>query len=607
MDTILNAFGNVKTLDNLNASRFGKYIEIQFNERGRMIGCKVLNYLLDKKRVVGKKQHSSNFNIFYMLLFGASAEEKNSLSLAANREGTTTAQYTYTKMSLATEPLEEYMEQYEALKASMRHLGLGKRYFARIMQLIAAIVHLGQLQFVNDGQQEAAYIKNTDTLELVSDLLGLDTTALENVLTYKTQLIKKDVTTLILDAKQASVQRDELATALYSLLFTWLIEYLNTKLCHDNIHNFIGILDLPGFASNNSSFGDFDKFCLNYANERVQHYIVRYLFETSGLEYQQDGLDYPSLDYRNNTSVKDFFDQPRHGFIDLINNYSKKQTTTNTNGGGGRTEDMLMLESATKYQTTNDSFFLKKADTGANYFMIQHFNNQREAYYPTGFVESNRDSLNPDFVSLFKGSSDGLQPPSTNSFLVNLFQEKSIQTESHPQHADAILNAQQINKPNRQPSMRRSKSLSKKGGKEEKVATSKKLATPPTVLAQLRSSLDELFSTLDETMPWFVYCLKRSTGAVTTGLFDSQLVQSQVQAFNLSPITQRLQVGSFQNIFLHEEFCQRYNSILFSVGIEETKSSLEKCQAVLDIFGWSSSSEDALGAAVIGNQKVCVT
>ncbi|KAI8047482.1 chitin synthase-domain-containing protein [Thamnidium elegans] len=543
LQTILNAFGHCN-----NQSKFGKYMELQFNERGRMTGCKILNYLLDKKRVLMTR---NNFNIFNIVNNGNLTEE------------------------------------YESLKVSLRHLGLGKRYHTRITQLITTLTQLLQLQFIDDTtmQQESAYVKNIELLEVIADGLGVDTRSLENVLTYKTQLIKKDVTTLILNAEQASTQRDDLIVTLYSLLFNWLIEHINQKLCNETIHNFIGILDLPATEIQQQQQHNFDKFCLNYTNERVQNYIQKYLFETINSEYQLDGFNLDVTSYNN--SCIDLFDQPRNGFIDIINSFSKKSS---------KVSDNTMLETTFKYQNGNDSFQLKKADTGSNYFMIQHFNGY-QSYQPNGFIESNRDPLNVDFISLFKGSSD--IAASSNTFIVNLFADKSITTELHPKFNDSILNAQQLNKPNRSPSMRRSKSTKKNRNSttnDSPEKNTKKII--PVVLSQLRSSLDELFSTLDETMPWFVFCLKaaKSNNSIT---FDSNLVRSQLESFNLISIASSLKIGSFANIFLHLEFVDRYHDILSSINIDPDRLPKDKCQAAIDILGWSTTMDAALGHSKI--------
>ncbi|OAC98133.1 chitin synthase [Mucor lusitanicus CBS 277.49] len=607
VQSILNAFGHAKTSTNQNASRFGKYMEIQFNERGRMIGCKVLNYLLDKQRVVlgQQKRHGYNFHIFYMLLCGAPAQDKTALSL------TDYTAYRYTKATSPPFTNDQISEDYQALLASLKHIGLGKRHQTRIMQLIASLLHLGQLQFVDDTtMQEAAYVKNVDTLELVSDFLGIDPRALENVLTYKTQLIKKDITTLILNADQAAAQRDELVTVLYSLLFTWLIEQINSKLCSDEIHNFIGILDLPGaqHISTQSTPSGLDQLCLNYSNERLHSYITKYIFESSGAEYSADGLDYRPVESPLNASCIDLFDQPRHGIIDIVNSFSKKATTTTT--AGGRTNDQAMLDTMTKYQTGNESYSVRKSETGAPLFAIQHFGSggTQVLYQPEGFIEANRDALNADFVSLFKGGSD--LPPSTNSLLIQLFQDKSITTESHPKDADAIMNAQQVNKPNRMPSMRRSKSTKRSSTLEQQDVSKAKKAVVPAVLSQLRSSLDDLFATLDETMPWFVYCIcpnqKSALGSTAASSnFDSQLVQTQVKALGLEAVEQRVQSGYFNNVFQHQEFCERYADILDAIGVDQDRLPRAKCQAAVDIFGWATSTTSAGSEiAVIGNSKI---
>jgi chitin synthase len=153
--------------------------------------------------------------------------------------------------------------------------------------------------------------------------------------------------------------------------------------------------------------------------------------------------------------------------------------------------------------------------------------------------------------------------------------------------------------------MRRSKSTKQShrtSNQIDKEATSKIKKVIPVVLAQLRSSLDELFATIDETMPWFIFCIRPNLGSTKNNSslgFDSQSVLAQVQAFNLNALATRLKTGSYQNIFLHSEFCDRYANILLESGVEPDRLPRSKCQALIDIFGWATTKD-----AVIGNSKV---
>ncbi|KAI8643978.1 chitin synthase-domain-containing protein [Parasitella parasitica] len=583
VNIVLEAFGNARTGLNNNASRFGKYLELQFNERGRMVGAKLLNYLLDKSRVTECPVHERNFHIFYQLLGGISTEEKQIYLLQLDDD----SPYRYTPRNMAAAGGEA--NQFQNVKQAMKVLGINKIYQTRIWQFVACLLHMGQLEFVHDSfVQEAAFVKNAATLDLCADFLGVDPRALENIFTYKTQLIKKDITTLILDSAGAAKQRDDIVTSLYSLLFTWLVEYMNTKLCCDSVHNFIGILDLPGPRLQQTS-ASFNSFCINIANERLQHFCQRSIFELDVEEYCTEGLPVQEVPYFNNLPCVELLTRSKHCLVDIVNNYSKSTSSTSAS----------LVDSFVKYNSNHASFGTKQADTGSRLFTIQHFAGQ-VAYNPSDFLESNKDIFNADLVQLIRGSETS--PASYNSFALELFANNSIHTENHPKQTTAILNAQQPSGPLRGPSMRRSKSTKRSRNAlgdpiaEEPASKPAKKNNVSMVLSQLQTSMDELFATLDETVPWFIFCIKPNDNAAPNQ-FDSNRVRSQVRAWGIPQICQRLKT-QYTNFLFHDEFLERYASALNANGLEESDDAKQRCQAAIALFRWSNEQ------AMLGETKI---
>jgi myosin-5 len=68
---LLEAFGNAKTVRNNNSSRFGKYVEINFNKDGVISGAAIRTYLLERSRVVSVNNPERSYHIFYQVRTGA--------------------------------------------------------------------------------------------------------------------------------------------------------------------------------------------------------------------------------------------------------------------------------------------------------------------------------------------------------------------------------------------------------------------------------------------------------------------------------------------------------------------------------------------------------
>ncbi|KAI7894151.1 chitin synthase-domain-containing protein [Mucor mucedo] len=558
---VFEAFGQC-----INGSRYGYYGEIQFNERGRMIGAKTLSYFLEKARVTG---HSSsvadgNFNIFYYLLAGVSPEEKSVLQIL----NTDPSQYNYlSKYKKRPLNLIDDGAQFQQLKVSLKTSGFRKEHIGRIVQLVATILHLGNLVFVDPvgtGTQEAAFVKNTEQLEIAADFLGLDPHALENVLTFKTTMIRKDITTLILNAEQASVQRDELCQALYSLMFSWIVERVNSKTCQDEFNSFIGILDFPSLQSN----GAFDQLCVNIGNERILHYLNETVFDIEPDLFRSEGVAVPDIQVDN--SCTDLLSRPK-GICDTINTMTDVSKRSYT--------DANVMDSLVKFNTTHPAFFVKTSDTHARRFVINHYEGKAPVEYSTdGFVAQNNSQISVDFVSLFKGGLD--VQPSWNTFIVDLF--ANVKIENHPKHAAAIVAASQSAKPTRAPSQRRS-TRRKDGLDNEKSHTTG--SSSQTILSQIQSSMDELIQSFEEAKLWMVFCISpKKQGSKS---FDSKYVQSQINYFNLPAVLQ-LPTIHYVESYPHQEFLDRYGHLFQELDTSRLLRS--QCETAAGLMNWTTNN-----------------
>ncbi|KAI7899778.1 chitin synthase-domain-containing protein [Cokeromyces recurvatus] len=577
---VLQAFGSSRTTFNESASRFGLYTEIHYNERGKIVGSKYLHYFLEKSRVTNNRPYEGNFNIFYWLLAGTEPDEKQVLQLKEDPK-----QYLYlARYGRLLQP--EDSTAYNEFKQAMRAAGFRREHFSRIIQLLAAILHLGNVDFLDPTtSDEVVTIKNRESLDLVADFLGLDLGALETVLTFKTAMIGKDVTTLILNAEQASIQRDELAQTLYGLLFSWIVEHINHKTYTDEFNSFIGVLDLPGTQPSGFGSVGFEQFCIDYANERIHQFMIQRLFEEDN-ELENEGIQVPSTPFVANSDCVELLDRPVRGICAIFNKMSEK-----TVSGKRVFTDSNAVDSITKYNNENPALSSKISETGARQFAIQHFSGQ-VTYDPQGFIVKNNNQLLVDFIALFRGNAD--MPASWNSFALELFSDENLAIESHPLGAlTDMVTTQQSAKPTRQPSMRQSK---RKAAKKEKETKKNEESGKKTVLAQIQSAMDDLINSFQEATLWSVFCIRPNSTSNTTQ-FDDLVVQSQVRAFNLGSLASKMQYFYLLSM-PHQGFLSRYAVPLSNLGLSHNGSPQDQCISVKELNQWTDKD------MAIGTTKV---
>jgi chitin synthase len=564
---VLESFGNARTMYNPNASRFGKYTELQFTESGRLSGVKTLDYYLEKNRVAGFPSGERNFHIFYYLLAGASPEERQHLHLIDKA--------TYRYLGPYRRPLDrdEDTNRFDQLKNALKTIGLSKRHVAQTCQLLAAVLHLGNLDFTLDKHrnEDAAVVRNVETLELVSEFLGVPPTELEAVLSYKTKLVKKELCTVFLDEEGAAANRDDLAKTLYSLLFAWLNESINQKLCRDDFATFIGLFDLPGSQNVPQSAvraNSLDQFCVNFANERLQNWVQKRIFDRHTDEYTSEGIQQfsPAVTYFDNSECVRMITHHTGGLIHIMDDQARRAP---------KKTEHTMLEAFSKRWANHASFKTGGTDrTGFPTFTVNHYNGA-VTYSSESWLEKNHDALNPDFVSLLRGANVAApseQPGSNNPFVQGLFSAQAIATQAHPRNQETIVAAKQPVKPMRAPSTKRKQTVRRAGtqkrrGGDGAIAEEEDDDAPNSikcVAGEFSASLDLLLETLDETESWFVFCVNPNDSQLPNQI-EGRAIKAQARSLSLADVAKKSATILEVNMTF-AEFFERYNDTLVLSG-----------------------------------------
>ncbi|KAI9727950.1 MAG: class II myosin [Chrysothrix sp. TS-e1954] len=399
---LLESFGNAKTLRNNNSSRFGKYLEIQFNAQGEPVGANINNYLLEKSRVVGQITNERNFHIFYQ--FTKSAPQKYRESFGVQPPSS----YVYTSKSkcLDVNGMDDTADFQDTINA-MNVIGIPQAEQDDVFRMLACVLWLGNVTFVENDEGNAAIADNS-VIDFVAYLLEVESSHVHKALT--TRIVETSrggrrgsVYDVPLNPVQATAVRDALAKAIYNNLFDWIVKRVNAALkARGTVAQSIGILDIYGFEIFDRN--SFEQLCINYVNEKLQQIFIQLTLKAEQEEYAREQIQWTPIKYFDNKVVCDLIEEKRPpGIFAALNDACATAHADSSAADGTFVQRLNALSSNQHFQPRQGQFVVKHYAGDVNYAI-------------DGMTDKNKDSLLKDLLNLFGESS--------NSFVHGLFPDQ---------------------------------------------------------------------------------------------------------------------------------------------------------------------------------------
>jgi hypothetical protein len=552
---ILEAFGNAKTARNNNSSRFGKWMVVRFGKPHgapagsdlSIVGCHIVNYLLERSRLVAPGVQERTYHIFYQMCEGMDSASRGAMRL---RPAAECALLTKPRTSLTVSSIDDRGDWSDTQRA-FGVLGFTEDEVSSVLQCVAAVLHLADVQFEGD-ERAVVPSANQPCLEAAALMLGVSPEDLEVELTRRERSagvgIKRDVSFTSLGAGAASDSRWALITALYSKLFDWLVHRINKALAgseggEEETDEFgpsaaiksaqsIGILDIFGFEI--FEHNSLEQLCINFCNEKLQQLFNNHVFKEEQRVYDAEGIDASDVRFIDNQNVLDLIEgRDPSGLLVRLDDMTISMLGT----------DGQYVRAVAKDHMSSEPFIevshARARQLGMTHsslpFGVRHYAGE-VVYDAVGFLDKNKDQLMPNVASLMTRST-------TELIASDLFGVPAEDGSSTPVAAASSSSR-----------------------------TPRKKKANPTQSAKFRGQLTALMETLQLTQPHYIRCIKPNSEKKPR-LFEGQLSLQQLRYSGVFDAVRIRQEG-FPFRWKYQEFVARYRCCT-DISEAESQSMLE--------------------------------
>ncbi|MGH0118756.1 UNVERIFIED_CONTAM: hypothetical protein FKN15_062218 [Acipenser sinensis] len=524
---ILEAFGNAKTIKNDNSSRFGKFIRINFDVTGYIVGANietcilpvacVITDLLEKSRCIRQAKIERTFHIFYYLLAGAGEQQRKELLLEGFGD------YRFLMAGHVPVPGTSDSEMFEETLEAMRIMGFTEEEQTGILKIVSSVLQFGNIVFKKERNNDQASMPDNTAAQKVCHLLGINVTDFTRAILTPRIKVGRDVVQKAQTKEQADFAVEALAKAKYDRLFKWILARVNKALDKTKRQgaSFLGILDIAGFEI--FEVNSFEQLCINFTNEKLQQLFNHTMFVLEQEEYQREGIEWNFIDFGLDL-------QPCIELIERPNNPPGILALLDEECWFPKATDTSFVEKLCSEQANHPKFQKPKQLKDKTEFSVFHYAG-RVDYNASEWLTKNMDPLNDNVTALLNNSS--------SQYVADLWKD-----------VDRIVGLDQLTKMS--DSSAPSASKTKKGMFR-------------TVGQLYKESLTKLMTTLRNTNPNFVRCIipnheKRS------GKLDANLVLEQLRCNGVLEGIRICRQG-FPNRVLFQEFRQSYLPLGESIDV----------------------------------------